>query len=47
MPRFRNFIFGMLVHHDNIKVTFEYQGYWVKVKVMIVFNIFQVAEKLY
>ena len=26
--------FGMLVHLDHIKVNFEYQGHWVKVKVI-------------
>ena len=30
----RNFIFGMALHLDHIKVKFEYQGHWVKVKVI-------------
>ena len=28
------YIFGMKVYVDHIKVKFEYQGHWVKVKVM-------------
>ena len=30
----RNFIFGMVLHLDHIWVRFEYQGRWVKVKVI-------------
>ena len=33
-PSHRNFIFGIQVHLYNIKVKFEYQGHWVKVKII-------------
>ena len=36
MPWHRNFIFGMVVHLDNIWVKFEYQGHWIKVKVTLI-----------
>ena len=33
-PWHRNFIFGMQLHLDHIYVKFEYQGHWIKVKVI-------------
>ena len=31
---YRDFIFGVVIHLDNIWVSFEYQGHWVKVMVI-------------
>jgi len=39
-PRFRKFIFGLRVHLQKAHVTFVYQGYRVKVKVMVAITLY-------
>ena len=34
LKRQNEFIFGIVLHLHHIYVNFEYQGYWVKVKVI-------------